>query len=371
MGISFLPYSISAVGRISHGRKENDMYHRILGGLIGAAAGDAMGAATEARTKEQIEEYFGHKVTDFEVPPMDTFGAGNKAGQVTDDFSLAYFVARHIVENGGIVTEKAVQEGLIDWSEHPWFFDRFAGPTTRLAIRRFKGENIEESGGVKLTTRQATNGAAMKIAPVGLLNAGNIEQAIQDAVTVTMVTHDNYLAVSGACAVAAGISQAAAAGADVYSVIQAGLYGAREGEYIGRKIARDVAGPSVVRRMEMAVDIGLSTLSEDDKIIEIGHCIGTGLHIAEAVPAAFGLFAAAKGQALASVINAVNVGYDTDTVATMSGALGGALQGADAFPAHFLPVLEEANGLEIAALAQDLTEIARHRQAGNGGKTNA
>lgn len=342
------------------------MYDRILGGLIGAGAGDAMGAATEARTKEQIEEYFGHLVTDFETPPKDTFGAGNVPGQVTDDFSLAYFIGLHIVEAGGEISEKVVQEGLIDWSQHPQFFDRFAGPTTRLAIRRFQGEEIPDSGGVKLTTRQATNGAAMKIAPIGLLNAGNVEQAIKDAVTVTMVTHDNYLAVSGACAVAAGISRAAMADADFYSVIQAGLYGAKEGEYIGRQMARDVAGPSVVRRMEMAVDIALSAGTLEEKMTEIGHCIGTGLHISEAVPSAFGLFAASGGNAMESIISAVNVGYDTDTVATMSGALGGALHGKDAFPEHFLSVLEEVNQLEIQKLAQSLTWIAEKRAKGRG-----
>ena len=165
------------------------MYDRILGGLIGAGAGDAMGAATEARTTEQILAYFGHEVTDFEKPPMDTFGAGNEPGQLTDDFSSAYFVAKHIVENSGVVTAEAVQNALIEWSEHAVFFDRFAGPTTRLAIRRYKGEKIEKSGGVELVTRQATNGAAMKISPIGLLNAGNIDQAIRDAITVTMVTH--------------------------------------------------------------------------------------------------------------------------------------------------------------------------------------
>ena len=98
------------------------MYDRILGGLIGAGAGDAMGAATEARTTEQILEYFGHEVVDFEKPPMDTFGAGNEPGQLTDDFSSAYFVAKHIVDNGGIVTAKAVQEALIEWSEHAVLF---------------------------------------------------------------------------------------------------------------------------------------------------------------------------------------------------------------------------------------------------------
>ena len=337
------------------------MYDRILGGLIGAGAGDAMGAATEARTTEQILAYFGHEVTDFEKPPMDTFGAGNEPGQLTDDFSSAYFVAKHIVENGGVVTAEAVQNALIEWSEHAVFFDRFAGPTTRLAIRRYKGEKIEKSGGVELVTRQATNGAAMKISPIGLLNAGNVDQAIRDAITVTMVTHDNYLALSGACAVAAAVSRAVMEDSDVYNILQAGLYGAKEGERIGREVARDVAGPSVVKRMEMAIDIGLGRGTPKEKMVEIGERIGAGLHVAEAIPSAFGFFAANDGDAMGSIIGAVNVGYDTDTIATMSGAIAGAYRGAKAYPEHFLPTLEQANHLEIAKLAEDLTAIATKR----------
>lgn len=337
------------------------MYNRILGGLIGAGAGDAMGAATEARTTEQILEYFGHEVTDFEIPPADTFGAGNAAGQLTDDFSSAYFVAKHIVENRGEVTEKAVQEALIEWSEHPEFFDRFAGPTTRLAIRRYKGEKIETPKGVRLASRQATNGAAMKISPIGLLNAGNVDQAVRDAVTVTMVTHDNYLAISGGCAVAAAVSRAVMSDADVYNVLQAGLYGAKEGERIGREVGRDVAGPSVVRRMEMAIDIGLGRGTKKEKMVEIGHRIGAGLHISEAVPCAFGFFAANEGDAMGSITGAVNVGYDTDTIATMTGAMAGALKGAESFPEHFLPTLEQVNHLEIEKLARDLTRLAEQR----------
>lgn len=337
------------------------MYQNILGGLIGAAAGDAMGAATEARTTEQILEYFGHEVTDFETPPKDTFGAGNVPGQLTDDFSSAYFVARHIVDNGGKVTEEVVQEALIDWSEHEVFFDRFAGPTTRLAIRGFQGETKEDSKEIKFAVRQATNGAAMKISPIGLLNGGNLDQAIQDAVTVTMVTHDNYLAISGACAVAAAVSRATMLDADIYNVLQAGLYGAKEGEQIGRDIAKDVAGPSVVKRMEMAIDIGLGKGTPREKMAEIGHRIGAGLHVAEAIPSAFGLFAANDGDAMGSIIGAVNIGYDTDTIATMSGALAGTLKGANAYPAHFLPVLEKANYLEIERLATDLAKAAEER----------
>lgn len=70
-------------------------------------------------------------------------------------------------------------------------------------------------------------------------------------------------------------------------------------------------------------------------MVEIGHRIGAGLHVAEAIPSAFGIFAAYNGDAMGSIIGAVNVGYDTDTVATMSGALAGALNGADSYPVHF------------------------------------
>lgn len=332
------------------------MYNKILGCLIGAAAGDAMGAATEARTRDQIIQYFGHLVDDFEIPPSDTFGAGNVKGQVTDDFSSAYFIAKNIVLDGGIVKEDSVKKGLIEWSSNAKFFDRFAGPTTRLAIERYKNNDINNISSGQ-TNRQATNGAAMKISPIGLLNIGKIDKAIEDAIKVTMLTHDNYLATSGAGAIAAAVSEAATSHSTYYSVIEAGFYGAEQGEKIGKQIARDVVGPSVIKKMQLAIQIGLTNKTFDEKIIEIADLIGTGLHISEAVPSAFGIFASCKGDAIKSVLGGVNAGYDTDTLATISGALGGALQGADAYPEHYLPTLEQANEFEIKWLAEQIYKI--------------
>ena len=94
-----------------------------------------MGAATEARTTEQILSILDMKLRDFEKPPMDTFGAGNEPGQLTDDFSSAYFVARHIADHNGEVTEKVVQEALIDWSEHHVFS---IGLLDQLRVLRFE-----------------------------------------------------------------------------------------------------------------------------------------------------------------------------------------------------------------------------------------
>lgn len=333
------------------------MYNKILGGLVGAAAGDAMGAATEARTREQIIEYFGYEVTDFEIPPLDTFAAGSKAGQITDDFSSAYFIARHIVDAGGTIKRQIVKKALIEWSKHSVFFDRFAGPTTRLAIHEFEREEVGEPRKIGLVTRQATNGSAMRISPIGLLNPGDLDKAIADAAEVTILTHDNYLAVSGACAVAAAVSKAMIENVDIYNIVQAGLYGAAEGEKIGKEIALDVAGPSVVKRMEVALEIGFGGGTTEEKKVDIVEKIGTGLHVSETVPSAFGMFAANGGSAMDTIISCVNAGYDTDTLATIAGAIAGTFCGYGSFPGHFLPTLEKVNGLDIKGLARDIESI--------------
>lgn len=337
-----------------------NIYERILGSLLGAAIGDAMGAATEGRSIRQIEEYFGHRVTDFETTPEDTFGCGNKPGHVTDDFSSAYFLAQSIVANGGKVEEDVVKEGLIEWSDHSVFFDRFAGPTTRAAIRRMKGDKIEEESGIKISTRQATNGASMRISPIGMLNPGNLEAALEDAIKVTRLTHDNYLAISGACAIACAVSEALREEADIYSVLQAALWGAREGEKRGRAVSANIAGPSVVKRLEYAIKIATEKKDAESKTLRISEEIGCGLHISEAVPASIAIFASCE-DALNTIICAVNAGYDTDTVATMTGALAGALYGVSAFPKHYIGIIDEVNGFSLESLAAAITKIAKKR----------
>jgi ADP-ribosylglycohydrolase len=99
-------------------------------------------------------------------------------------------------------------------------------------------------------------------------------------------------------------------------------------------------------------------------MIEIGDRIGSGLHVAEAIPAAFGLFVANNGDAMGSIKGGVNIGYDTDTVATMAGAIAGTLQGAGAFPGHYLELLDERNQIDISGLAAGIEKIALRRQKG-------
>ena len=211
---------------------------KILGCLVGAAAGDAMGAATEIRSRTQIHELFGGDVRDFYKPPMDTFGRGNEAGQITDDFSVSYVTAQHIVKNGGMITSEVAEEALLEWSTIERWFSRFAGPTTRASLARIKNAKAgievpaEEFVPVNFNS-QSSNGAGMKIPAPSLFSNGDIDKAIENAITICHITHPNQIALAGAAAVAAAVAAASREKADLFDVVKAGIYGAERGQELG------------------------------------------------------------------------------------------------------------------------------------------
>ena len=332
------------------------MKDKILGCLVAAAAGDAMGAATETRTRKQIEEKFGGYVTEFLAPPPDTFARGNEPGQITDDFSVAYMTCEEILRNNGAITTEIAKKALLDWSSADRYFTRFAGPTTRAAIIELKGGSVMRPEGFTVVNdnERATNGAAMKTAPIALFSKGNIDKAIKDCITACAVTHPNNIALSGAAAVAAVTAAALAPDASICTVVQAGLYGAAEGDRIGRRDYNTVAGASIEKRIRFAVQ--LATLANDlnQAIDDIGDYIGSGLMASEAVPAAFGLMVAAKGDTVKAIEAAVNIGNDTDTVATIVGGMVGTLNGVSSMPDEWLLLMEKANEINLSKMADQI-----------------
>ena len=57
----------------------------VLGGMLGAALGDAMGAATEQHQIDEIVAIHGGLLDKLIPPPIDTFSHSDTAGLVTDD----------------------------------------------------------------------------------------------------------------------------------------------------------------------------------------------------------------------------------------------------------------------------------------------
>jgi ADP-ribosylglycohydrolase len=346
------------------------LYNHILGSLATAGLGDAMGAATEQWSTRDIYQAYGGPLRTLLKPPPDTFSGaeGNELGQITDDTSQMYYLAETLIQTDGHLTYEAWVQCLLRWAEESPHVGNM-GPTTRLVVAALRnGEDPYKVGVVGTSSRQmakigATNGSAMRVAPAGLVNPGNIEAACQDALTTCLPSHNTQIAIAAACGIAAGVAQALTAGADVYSVVQAVLAGARRGEALAAEKGRLAPGPSIINRTELAVNLALKATSLEEALASIEAYVGNSVDAAESMPAAVGLFVFAGGDPLETIVGGANIGNDTDTIAAIAGSLAGALRGIEAVPPDLYQTFKTANQAEfdVEALARGLTAIAQRR----------
>lgn len=326
---------------------------KLIGCILGAAVGDAMGAATETRTMEMIQRDFGGWVRTILPPPDDCFAKGKPAGIVTDDFSLAYHTALRLLECRGNVTDEVARKCLISWSEDEYYFS-LAGPTTRASVLALKGTPaVDPDAWLACNNHRATNGAGMKIFPAGLIHPGDLDKTIDDAITLCLPTHTSDAALSGGCAIACAVSAAMCPEATLDKVLEAGIYGAKNGLMEGRRRGTPCASPSVEKRIRLAIDIGNEAASWENAMVQLSDIIGTGIPIADSVPCVFGILAATRSDPLLGIIAGVNIGNDTDTIATMTGAIAGALYGVSNIPMEYMALIDQVNHYDLMKLAID------------------
>ncbi|HBY97546.1 MAG TPA: ADP-ribosylglycohydrolase, partial [Chloroflexi bacterium] len=184
------------------------LYDHVLGSLVSAALGDAMGATTEQHAIDEILAAHGGLLRELQAPAIDTFSEGNRPGQVTDDCSQMFALAEALITTDGELDEHAWVATLLHWAETSPMA-RMMGPTTRPLLQALAcGESTAHVGTVgrstrKLTSMGTTNGAAMRVAPAGLVHPGDIEGAVRLAWVTSRPTHDTQIAAAGAGAVAA------------------------------------------------------------------------------------------------------------------------------------------------------------------------
>ncbi len=82
----------------------------------------------------------------------------------------------------------------------------------------------------------------------------------------------------------------------------------------------------------------------------------------ETVPVTLALFLLAKGDPREAIIMGANFGRDTDTIASMVGALAGAFRGASALPPDWAAKAAAGSGRDQEALARALEGIALSRR---------
>lgn len=81
-----------------------EIYDRILGSLYTAAMGDALGAPTETMSAAEIPQYYGGRVTFFVDGAVNPAFHNAGIGEISDDTSQLYEMARAVIASGGNLT---------------------------------------------------------------------------------------------------------------------------------------------------------------------------------------------------------------------------------------------------------------------------
>lgn len=325
--------------------------------LVGLALGDALGMPTQSLPFTLVRERYG-LLTGFEpAPPDNPISAGMAAGRVTDDTEQAVLLAQAVIADDaagpGRVDPRAFAAALLQWHTRMVAAgsEDLLGPSTLRAVHAIA------AGGDPLTTGRwgDTNGAAMRIAPVGIaVPPRPLERLVERVHDVSRPTHGTGIAVAGAAAVAAAVSSGLA-GADTSESTDLGV----EAAHLGAEFGEYVPGADVAMRIEWALDVvreqplaaGLELISR---------LVGTSLATQESVPAAFAVLSLTPDPWLA-VRAAASLGGDSDTIAAMVGAIAGAAGAV--WPDDAVRALETANpGLldSLSGVASALVGLREH-----------
>ena len=340
-----------------------DIHDRILGSLVTSGMGDALGVPSEAFSRTEIIETLGGEINCFLPPGENVYGAGNLVGEVTDDTSQMFEMAKAIIKTKGKLTVDAAAEALLNWTKtYPKYYPRNAGPTMSHWTAEYKAgaDPLVLAKIGKTYGRGISNGCAMRVAPAGLVNPGDWDGAVKTAITMTSVSHGTQHAYSGAAAIACAVCEAMTENAQISSIVKAAIYGAKEGERIGEKEARLAYGPRVLPRLIAAIECAYSADNPSDASRKIEELIGCNGDIQPTVGVVMGLIIANDGDSLATIKAAANIGGDTDTFACIAGGIVGAYNGFHALPEEWYKVFKEANPLlDFEWAAEEMTKIVK------------
>ncbi|MCY3643508.1 MAG: ADP-ribosylglycohydrolase family protein [Acidimicrobiaceae bacterium] len=301
---------------------------RFRGCLVGLAAGDALGTTLE-----------------FSVPGSfdlidDMVGGGRfglRAGQWTDDTSMALCLATSLLESGGF--DPVDQMGrYLRWFREGYLsstgrcFD--IGGTTREALVRFERTGEPYSG--PTGPMSAGNGSLMRLAPVPMFFAGDAREAIDRSADSSRTTHGAVEAVD-ACRCFAGLLVGALRGVDKETLLSE-HYSPVEHLWDEAPLAPKIA----------AIADGSFRVKQPPAICATGYVVDT----LEAVLWAF----LHSEDFREGALKVVNLGDDADTTGAIFGQIAGAYYGIESIPAQWRQRL--TMNTEITSIADRLREHA-------------
>jgi ADP-ribosyl-[dinitrogen reductase] hydrolase len=286
---------------------------RAQGCLLGQIAGDSLGSLVEFSSAKQVALRFpgaGPKAL------MDGGHWNTLAGQPTDDSELALAMARSIIARGGYDREYVAQ-AYCDWfASGP--FDKgntISAALTAAIMARKNGESPVKAAAAAAKMSSQANGALMRVSPLGIYaHNKSVSESWELAKLDCELTHPNPICVQAnalfACAIAFAIRRRASTG-DVFNFCL--------------QLANDRNTATEVKDCLSRAQSG-DALKCDDQ--------ATSGWVLIAFQNAFHQLLHADSLEVA-LVRTVLCGGDTDTNASIAGALLGAVYGRDALPAQW------------------------------------
>ncbi len=320
-------------------RNEALRRRKALGAICGLAIGDSLGDA--ARMQENRVNY--GFTTDF----------SKGAVWSTDDTEFALLTAQTLIGCGGKLTSEAVVDAWLKNVAVQDEFRRGGDSEVEAANNLRRGIRPPQSG--KFNTYHLSDGSAMRIAPIGIVCAGDPAAAARMAEIDASISHYND-GIWGAQAVAAAVAVAMADGS-IDEIVAAAMDCIPSDSWL---YANMTAAFAIVEEADFNILDAWIALHDRLRTTKWATT-------AEAIPSAFACLRLANDSFKKGVTLAANFGRDADTIGAVAGAILGAKYGLDAIPAHWVEktrypsgtCLQFTKGIDLKKIGEDLAALIR------------
>ena len=322
-----------------HKTKKYDKTNKAVDTLLGVAIGDALGVPFEFKSKREIDKN----------PCKDMIGYGTysqPAGTWSDDSSLTFCLAESLV--GGydlkdIAMRFIAWRNKAHWSARGSVFD--IGITTTTSISRLanilKQEEYHELTQQKYLGDESDNGngSLMRIIPLLFYIKGKpIEEQWEIIWNVSALTHRHIRAAM--CCL-------------IYLRVAEHILNGKTKEESYEQMQKDIL--SFWKKMSFAEreQVLFSKIITNDIRKTPYTELKSGGYVMESIEASLWCFLKHDNYA-SIVLEAVNLGHDTDTTAAIAGGLAGLYYGAAGIPEHWITSLARMSDIiELGNLLND------------------
>jgi ADP-ribosylglycohydrolase len=359
---------------------------RVRGVILSIAFGDAIGATIEKLSYQEIKAQYGRveslktKWYKADAPQEITLGKKRGNGIVTDDTLMTTALInvylteeRHLdaYDMGNeFVKEIAYTKRYIpEFDKEAMIIDRLFYPEKYIFMRHVLANCEPREGGLG---NMINCGAAMYIAPIGIVNAGNPRGAYDEAILFAM-GHQSSYGLEAAGVLAACVAKAFEHGVTIEEIIETAILFAKDGTKMAIKDLTTAAKELRARSAEMdeVIEVFQTIISKyspmkDDvhrKIEKLGipsnHYTPSRIFSIEELPMALAFIVLNEGDFYPTIYDGINSGRDTDSIGVMAGAILGAMQGDIVIKKEDIQILEETNRMNLIHLSEKFAELAK------------